>query len=413
MIMTETQFDLDYELVCHLADETSVLQIRKEKIKPVIIEDLAVREIFEWQMSHLRDHKQIATRAVIEAEFDIAVGEPQTAVNDLMDRLRDRYGRNEGRESIRRVTKLYSEEPAALGKQMMEEGRKLARLTTKQGDVFGTGDLHRALAQYDNRVTQGPGPSLGFEELDLHFNGMLGVTFLIGAPKTYKSWMTVNALIENVMSGKKVDLYSLELPAVESDWRVRCMAANVPYWKYLKGKLTPEDRQKIKSASEILDDHGGYTIRKPPRGARSVAEIVDNSSSDGADVIMIDQLQYMENRNGNSIGAANNTGDYFEVVNDMRDFSDDIPIFVVHQFNRSVQGSNGFPEMQQAKGSSSIEEVATLALGLWANKEMRQNNQLEVGALASRNYSYKNWRLQVNLSHGCGIDMIGVSEDEE
>lgn len=43
--MTDTQFDLDYELICHLADDVSIQQIRKEKIQPVIIEDLAVREV--------------------------------------------------------------------------------------------------------------------------------------------------------------------------------------------------------------------------------------------------------------------------------------------------------------------------------------------------------------------------------
>ena len=98
----------------------------------------------------------------------------------------------------------------------------------------------------------------------------------------------------------------------------------------------------------------------------------------------------------------------------LRDYSDEVPIFIIHQFNRSVMNAKEMPEMQQAKGSAAIEETAHLALGLWANKEMRKNNVIEVGTLASRSYSYKSWHLEVGLSKDCRLDMIGeVTDDEE
>jgi len=208
-------------------------------------------------------------------------------------------------------------------------------------------------------------------------------------------------------------LYSLELPANESDMRLRCMAANVPYWKYLKNCLMPEDRKALEDASEIMDDRGQFRIEKPDQGERGVQRMVERAINSGASCVFIDQLQYIENRKGLNLGAQNNTGDYFEVVNDLRNYSDQIPIFVVHQFNRSVMNATEMPEMQQGKGSSAIEEVATLSLGLWANKEMRQNNMIEVGTLASRNYSYQNWQVDVSLSHGCGFNMIGPVDGDE
>jgi hypothetical protein len=73
------------------------------------------------------------------------------------------------------------------------------------------------------------------------------------------------------------------------------------------------------------------------------------------------------------------------------------------------------PEMQQAKGSSAIEEVATLGLGLWANKDMRNSNIIELGTLASRNYEHASWELGVSLTRHCQITNNGlwINEDDK
>src|SRR5690606_32475780 len=155
-------------------------------------------------------------------------------------------------------------------------------------------------------------------------------------------------------------------------------------------------------------------IEKPAPGERGVHHMISRAIELGSSCVFIDQLQYMENRKGHSLGAANQTGDYWEVCQDLRDYSDQIPIFVVHQFNRSAMNAKGgLPEMQQVKGSSAIEETGTLLLGICATKEMRKNSMVEIGTLASRNFGYKSWNLGVSLSNGCDITMIGEVEEDE
>lgn len=415
MSTTSTFLDLDEEIFHHLGNPESIGYIQAEQFDSSLIEDQAIKGIFDWQMNYIRDYGRAATPAVIYDEFGVEVGEPETVIGDLVNRMRERYIRTYGRDVIRNIAEIANVEPLAVSKEMLKAGRDLADLTLKRGEVFGSGDYHRAMAMYDKRALKGRGPSLGFREIDDHFNGMQGVTFLIAAPKTYKSWMTIKMTLNNILTEDDhfPYLYSLELPANESDMRLRCMAANVPYWKYLKNCLMPEDRKALEDASKLMDERGQFRIEKPEQGERGVQRMVERAINAGASCIFIDQLQYIENRKGLNLGAQNNTGDYFEVVNDLRNYSDEIPIFVVHQFNRSVMNAKEMPEMQQGKGSSAIEEVATLSLGLWANKEMRQNNTIEIGTLASRNYSYQNWRVGVQLSHGCNFDMIGpVDEDE-
>lgn len=415
MSVVGNYLDLDEELFLHLASPESIGRIQAEQVSAEIIEDDAIREIFEWQMDYIREYGQPATASIIQDQFGVPIArEPETVIIDLINRLRERYIRVHGRDVIRNLAEMANKDPLGVSKEMLRAGRELSDITLRRGEVFGSGDYHRSMALYDKRVLQGRGPSLGFRELDDHFNGMQGVTFLIAAPKTYKSWMTIKMVLNNILSEDDhfPYLYSLELPAAESDMRLRCMAADVPYWKYLKGCLLPEDRKAIEDASNLMDERGMFKIEKPDQGERTVQRVVERAINAGASAIFIDQLQYLENRKGLNLGAQNNTGDYFEVVNDLRNYSDDIPIFVVHQFNRSVMNSDSMPEMQQGKGSSAIEEVATLSLGLWANKEMRQNNMVEIGTLASRNYSYQSWQIGVQLSYGCRFDMLGAVDQD-
>lgn len=409
------QLDLDYDLILHLADPESVKALRAERMSPEVIEDEQAKEIYKWQMNHLRTHGDPATASVLEDEFqDIEISQPLTKIGDLIQRLRQRYVKNASRQAIREMVDLSSKEPLAVAAEMLRVGRTLTEISSERGAQFGTGDIDRAQEIYNAKLLRGPGPTLGFEELDRHFNGIQGITVGLAPPKTMKSWIFgVNATIAGIEQGKHPHIYSLELPAEDTHWRILCMAANVPYWKYEKGAMDPRDLKLINEASTMLDECGTYTVEKPPPGERSAQVLVERAVASGADYVIIDQLQYVENEKGTNLGALNDTGYYWQAMSMLRDYSDDIPIFVIHQFNRSVMNSKEMPEMQQAKGSAAIEETAHLALGLWMNKEMRKNSVVEIGTLASRSYGYKNWHVGFELSKGCAFDMIGEVQDDD
>jgi replicative DNA helicase len=412
---TIVQLDLDWDLINHLASEESVKVLRAERLSLDVLEDDLAKKVFKWQLAHFREHGTPATGSVLEDEFaDIEIEDPQTKIKDLIKRLRQRYAKNASRKAIKEMVELSSKEPLAVGPEMLRVGKSLSEISVERGSQYGTGDLERANEVYAAKVLRGPGPTLGFPELDEHFNGIQGITIGLAPPKTYKSWLYgVNCAIAGIEQGKYPYLYSLELPSEDTHWRILCAAANVPFWKYERGALDPRDLKIIAQASNMLDELGIYNVEKPPPGERSAQVLIERALAAGADYVIIDQLQYVENEKGTNLGAANDTGQYFETLSMLRDYSDDIPMMVVHQFNRSVMNSKEMPEMQQAKGSAAIEETAHLALGLWANKEMRKNNIVEIGTLASRSYSWKNWHVGVSLTKGCSFDMIGEVLDDE
>jgi hypothetical protein len=408
--------DLDEELLAHLPDPDAWVTLQGEGFTAELIEDQEIAQIFTWQQAYKREYGQLATATVLAEEFDIDFEPPQTVIGDLLDRIRLRYMKNGGRNALRDlINQAKGEDPLQVPQLLLQKGRELSALLSKRGDVFGTGDFERSIRRYDIMAEAGPGASFGYKELDENYNGMRGVSFLIAYKKMYKSWMMIQSVLSNVEQGRCAWLYSLELPAEETDMRLRYLAAGIPWWRYVHGKLTIGDRKALAEVSEILDGMGIFKIVKPTRGQRGIHDMVHTARDAGAQVVLIDQLQYIENDSGNSLGQMNDTGEYFGVLDHARDLSDEGPLYIAHQFGRGAAYAESMPDISLAKGSSAIEEVCTLALGMFANKAMRQSGKLEIGTLISRNTGpYDAWEIDVDLSRTTRFS-IGrrIEEDDE
>jgi hypothetical protein len=408
--------DLDTDFLWHLAKPESFAELIAERVSPVLLEDEYVARIFQWQLAHYREHTEPATAAVLEHEFeDVNLDEPETAIGDLITRLRERFSKNEGRRALTRLKEHYKEEPGRIAEEMQREARAMLEVVAKRGAEYTVADVERTIEKYEERKRRGRGPSFGYEEIDEHFWGQEGLTFTIGAPKTMKTWQVTKSMHSNVLAGKNVWHFPLELPADHQDMRLRCLAAGVPYWKYIRGAFDYHDKEAIREATDELLGLGSYTVSKPPHGQRDFDTMFNRAADRGADLIIVDQLQYVEiERPHGSVSLGEcDTGGYWKALNRANELAEQIPIQIVHQFNRTAQFAEQMPEMQQAKGSAAIEETATLALGLWANKDMRQSRIVEYGTLASRNYGTPSWQITYDLSRGCEFELLGETDEQE
>lgn len=408
--------DLDEEVLSHLANPESARTLWAEHVTTDLIEDDEIADMLLWQYAHMREHKQPATPDVLADQFDLEeINAPQTAVGDLLDRLRDRYMKNHAREHMEKISKAYKEHPANVLTVLPQVSREIQRIAGKPGESYGNGDYPRAIERYDKSVMSGLGPSFGFKELDEHYGGVRGVTFGLAPPKTFKSWIYgANSAIENIKNGVPVAFASLEMPAHEMFLRMLFLASGVPWWKYVKGRVQPADKMLLEEAAEIIDGMGLFKIVKPESGHRTIDEIAERALDMGAQYLIIDQLQYVETDTNLPLGGCK-PQEYWKPLNRARDLSDHLPMMILHQFNRTVQFADSMPDMQAAKGAAAIEEVATLMLGMWANKEMRRSHIVEIGSLAARNVEDKAWHIGVELGRGCEFNMVGeaIHDDDK
>lgn len=405
--------DLDEELLAHLHDPDAWVVLQGEDFSEELIEDDEIVKIYRWQKAHLRQHAKVATATVLSDQFDLEFEAPETSIGDLIDRMRERYIKNAGRVKLREIIEIQKSDPLEVAAALKKAGRELGAITEARGEVFGTGDYARSMRRYDLKVEAGPGGSFGFDELDHHFYGLRGLSFLIGYKKTFKSWMMIQSLVTNVMQGKCTWLYSLELPADETHMRMLCMLAGIPWHRWVRNSLSIQDRAAMKEASELIDGCGIYKIVKPKHGDRGIHSLVNRGRDAGAELILIDQLQYIENDKGSSLGRMNDPGEYWGVLDEARNLSDEGPLYIAHQFGRAAMGAESMPDIALAKGSSAIEEVCTMALGLWANKDMRRSGLVEIGTLIARNAAFfGSWEMEVELNRDCRFEITRKLDDE-
>lgn len=413
--MTEPVYslDLDEEILSHLPDSQAWAVINGEGLNSQLIEDEFVREVFDWQKQHMRQWGKPATASVLYDEFELVLDPPQTVIGDLLDRLRERYAKNQQREAMKELVKLQHDEPTAVCQALIRKGRELSSLLSKRGEMFGTGDYDRSMDRYDKKVRQGPGASFGHQALDDYFYGMRGLTFWIAPPKRFKSWQMIKSVVKNVQEGRYSYLYCLELPSEETDMRLRFLLADVPWWHYIHNCISKDERQRLRETSEELDAMGIYKVVKPPHGQRGLDEMVYKARDNGADVVLIDQLQFVENKNNNTLGSMNQTGEYWGVIDRARELSDEGPICIAHQFNRNTMYATEMPPIEMAKGSSAIEEFATTALGMWGDKEKIKKGHVNIGTLIARNHMYAAWVMEIQLKYGCSFEVVARIDDDD
>jgi hypothetical protein len=116
-------FNIDYdtEILNHLPDPDAWETLREEKFTDDLIRDPEVRSIYEWAECHLIGHGKPPTATVLRDEFpDLELREPETAIGDLIARIRDRYMKNQGRDALKEIGDTYLNDPARVPHKMRE-----------------------------------------------------------------------------------------------------------------------------------------------------------------------------------------------------------------------------------------------------------------------------------------------------
>ncbi len=414
--MTETFYEgliLDEELLDHLAIPESVLELRKERfdVDWISENEKEIRRVFLFVFAHLKEYGVPPSAAILVREQGAEFREPQAPISYVIDQFKRRYQRREAQKTIKAVSRLVAPNPTEAVDVAFREFSRLRKEMTERRYVVDSDELGITLDRYKERANKRTDiPTFGFAEVDKDLNGIVGLVFVIARPKRYKSWMLMQAAVWNQYSGKTVSFETLEMPKEEMLDRYTCMRACLNWSKFQHGALSIDDLEAIRKAEEENKDNPVKVhFHHPKRGERTVAHMQMRAEEIGAQLILIDQLKWIECEK--KVAADQRWREVEFICEDLKEMSNVIPTLVAAQFNRQAASMGEMADLSKIGLSDAIGQTADLLLGIHASKEMLQSHVLEFGVIDSRNFQQFRYEMKVELSKNSSFKVTKQMEE--
>ncbi|MBR4540222.1 MAG: replicative DNA helicase [Clostridia bacterium] len=222
------------------------------------------------------------------------------------------------------------------------------------------------------------GVPTGFYALDNLLTGLHGGELvLVGArPSMGKTSFAINMATNAVRKGKKVAVFSLEMPREQIAMRILCGDARVNMQLVRKGLLRDEDWMKLArvlaplAASEMyIDDTSGLTPGQLRSRCRRL--MMDH----GLDMIIVDYLQLM----GSDSKAESRQVEVSEISRSLKAIAQElkVPLVACAQLSRANEkrgGSGLRPMLSDLRDSGSIEQDADVVMFLHREAYYKRND---------------------------------------
>ena len=222
------------------------------------------------------------------------------------------------------------------------------------------------------------GVPTGFFGLDNLLTGLHGgELILVGArPSMGKTSFAINMATNAIRKGKKVAVFSLEMPREQIAMRILCGDARVNMQSVRKGLLRDEDWMKLArtlaplAASDMyIDDTSGLT----PGQLRSRCRRL--MMEHGLDMIVVDYLQLM----GSDTKAESRQVEVSEISRSLKAIAQElkVPLVACAQLSRANEkrGGNSLrPMLSDLRDSGSIEQDADVVMFLHREAYYKRND---------------------------------------
>ena len=258
------------------------------------------------------------------------------------------------------------------------------------------------------------GVPTGYYDLDALLTGLHpGELVLIAArPSMGKTSFGMN-IVENaaIRGGKKVAVFSLEMPAEQLVMRMLCSEANVDMQKVRRGMLSDEEWIRL---SEAMSPIAMSNIHIDATSGVSVPEIRSKARrlqlEEGLDLIMIDYLQLMSG-SGKSASRQEEVSGISRALKGLAQELQ-VPVIALSQLSRATAGrADHRPILSDIRDSGAIEQDADVVMFIhredYYDKDTEDKNIAEIIIAKQRNGPLDTVRLAwmseftkfLNLSH--------------
>ena len=179
---------------------------------------------------------------------------------------------------------------------------------------------------------------------------------LAGSTGGGKTCFMLNLAVGMAKQGKKIDIFSLEMPRQQLQQRIICSEALIDSKKFRSFSLNDEDREKYNRY--INNEFRKLNIRIFKQQTVSIDLIKNIEMSSDADVVFIDYLGLI-----NSYGNKNSYDKFSEISRNIKliAMASNKPIIALHQLNREFQNrEDKTPKVSDLRDSGKIEQDADM-----------------------------------------------------
>lgn len=414
--METVALNIEQEFISHLADKAALEFILREGVSVDLLLGAQTKTIYEFVQKHFNDTGHAPTKRVLESEFPSAEFEvPETTPHYVVDKLRDRYQRNEVGRVIEDVAVVAQSDPKEAMNILRDKVFEIERTSLSQRHVWTQGDHKMFIHNIQQRIVAGmyKGVSIGFPDIDTYTGGVKNgnLAYILARMKRQKTFMTLNAFIAQTVVDEAPYFQTLENTEEEIMLRISCMISGVPWDNAQKGALMPADWKLIDKAWDTFSQHK-FWIEMPPMDERTVNHFTMKADKVGAGPLLISQFKYIKGTKG-----------YYQPNEEPAEVAVDLkraavrpdherPIIVEAQFNR---GGDTMEELEDFDGSKvgltdMIPQAADTLYGIFQNKDMRANHTLEFGILEARNHGKAAWNIETQYVTKTSIKLLPGSQ---
>lgn len=418
------QQDLEGKAVALLTDADALSKMYGLGLRSVHFDRLETREAWDFAVGYWREsgfRNAPSVEAIQSKVRHVVIGEPDESPVWVAQEMKRAYAGRLASKAILEASRQVSDDPmqavATLSDTMWGIRRRTQERRNQSNLVDSIEDRRRRYAERAKAAEEGViGESLGFDEVDDLTGGIRGgeLVTLVAGPKVGKTWMMLQVARRCIERGHTCVVFTLEMDVSQIEDRFDAVLSGVSYARLDAGRLSTKEMRQLMDTQDRESELGDIRFIKLGIGERTVENMVRIARDERADLVVIDQLSFIETTRQFASRADQVSSIILELKAAISQDEDDmLPVLLLAQFNRAGASAGDKADISSIGLSSEVERTSDALISLSQTDEERANNVLKMIILASRRYDLGRFLIHRELVERTDISMVRRLDDSE
>ena len=415
--------DLENEAVALLTNRDALAKMWSLGLRAVHFDRLDTKAAFEFATKYWRDSsfETAPTKKALQDNVDsIVIKDPEESPVYVVNELKRKYAARLATKAILEAGETIRSDPQSTISKLSDALWGI-RVKTKErkNSTDLISDVQVRRQKYEARAKRAEagilGESLGFDEIDEMTSGIRPgeLVVLAAGQKVGKTWYSLQIAKRAIEQHHSCLYFTLEMNTDEMADRFEALLSEVSYNRLDKGRLTVKEAKALYDAQENEKNLGRIQFIKPQFGDRTVENMIRIAKDFEPDIMIIDQLSFMESNRGMSRSeqAASVVLELKSAISQDEDWM--VPTVLLAQFNRGGANAGENVEATSLGLTSELERTADSVIALSQSKEQRASNAIILQILNARRYDLGKFLLKRELYEKTKFTFIKTMNENE